>query len=223
MITVSVGNPYNPLLGTNCYSVGGKSKRYIWIIFIHGFFSPHVSSCFSGAIVSPFPFTACRHYRRCSKHHWQMSSASVPSSVLVKRPSNGKHHWTSFGALLATEKMGVPWGIGYLPYIKGIIYIYFRFLIGDFTANPPQTRGKTPGPIPFPKVILNLLLDTTYPFCVLGVSFVFRFPVVATQIFLEFSPLCWGRWTRFDEHIFQMGWKKPPTSLTWNLESGTLG
>ena len=30
--------------------------------------------------------------------------------------------------------------------------------------------------------------------------------VVATQIFLEFSSLIWGRWTHFDEHIFQMGW-----------------
>ena len=32
------------------------------------------------------------------------------------------------------------------------------------------------------------------------------FWVVATQRFLDFSPLIWGRWTHFDEHIFQMGW-----------------
>ena len=30
--------------------------------------------------------------------------------------------------------------------------------------------------------------------------------VVATQIFLIFSPQNWRRWTHFDEHIFQMGW-----------------
>ena len=28
------------------------------------------------------------------------------------------------------------------------------------------------------------------------------------QIFFIFTPICpiWGRWTQFDEHIFQMGW-----------------
>ena len=26
-----------------------------------------------------------------------------------------------------------------------------------------------------------------------------------------FHPEPWGRWTQFDEHIFQMGWLKPPT------------
>ena len=31
------------------------------------------------------------------------------------------------------------------------------------------------------------------------------------QIFFMFTPI-WGRWTHFDEHIFQLGWLKPPTS-----------
>ena len=26
------------------------------------------------------------------------------------------------------------------------------------------------------------------------------------QIFFMFIPIIWGRWTHFDEHIFQMGW-----------------
>ena len=30
--------------------------------------------------------------------------------------------------------------------------------------------------------------------------------VVATQIFVYFHPEAWGRWTHFDEHIFQRGW-----------------
>ena len=32
--------------------------------------------------------------------------------------------------------------------------------------------------------------------------------VVATQIFLEFSPRKFGEMIQFDEHIFQMGWWK---------------
>ena len=34
------------------------------------------------------------------------------------------------------------------------------------------------------------------------------------QTFFIFIPT-WGRWTHFDEHIFQMGGKKPPTSFGW--------
>ena len=47
------------------------------------------------------------------------------------------------------------------------------------------------------------------------------------KYFWNFHPENWGRWTQFDEHIFQMGWKKPPTShliqggqmshLCWNV------
>ena len=33
--------------------------------------------------------------------------------------------------------------------------------------------------------------------------------VVATQIFFMFNPI-WGRWTQFDDHIFQMGWNHQP-------------
>ena len=29
---------------------------------------------------------------------------------------------------------------------------------------------------------------------------------MATQIFFLFTPIIWGRWTHFDEHIFQIGW-----------------
>ncbi len=43
---------------------------------------------------------------------------------------------------------------------------------------------------------------------------------MATQIFFpNFHPEAWGRWTHFDDHIFQMGGKKPPTGL--NLMSAT--
>ncbi len=36
-----------------------------------------------------------------------------------------------------------------------------------------------------------------------------------------FHPDPWGRWTRFDEHFFQMGWLKPPTSDTIDSRSLT--
>ena len=37
-----------------------------------------------------------------------------------------------------------------------------------------------------------------------------------SNIFLIFTPT-WGRWTHFDEHIFQLGWNmlKPPTRFFW--------
>ena len=35
----------------------------------------------------------------------------------------------------------------------------------------------------------------------------------ATQVFFGIlTPKHWGRWSHFDEHMFQRGWKKPPTS-----------
>ena len=36
-------------------------------------------------------------------------------------------------------------------------------------------------------------------------------------IFLNFHPDPWGVLIQFDEHIFQMGGKKPPTRLFINL------
>ena len=36
------------------------------------------------------------------------------------------------------------------------------------------------------------------------------------EYFLFVHPENWGRWTHFDEHIFQMGWFKPPTSSEWH-------
>ena len=42
-----------------------------------------------------------------------------------------------------------------------------------------------------------------------------------SNIFVIFTPIIWGRWTQFDERIFQMGWLKPPTSsgtlTTWKI------
>ena len=41
--------------------------------------------------------------------------------------------------------------------------------------------------------------------------------VVISNIFY-FHPKKWGRWTHFDEHIFQMGWNHQPVgSFTWNF------
>ena len=41
-----------------------------------------------------------------------------------------------------------------------------------------------------------------------------RWWVVVSNIFFVIFTTIWGRWTHFDEHIFQMGcWLKPPTSL----------
>ena len=47
--------------------------------------------------------------------------------------------------------------------------------------------------------------------------------VVATQIFLMFIPI-WGRWTHFDENIFQMGWnfQLDKTCRTWRSNVGFL-
>ena len=42
--------------------------------------------------------------------------------------------------------------------------------------------------------------------------------VVTTQIFDMFHPNLWGRWTHFDEDIFQMGWFEPPTRPALKLQ-----
>ena len=36
-----------------------------------------------------------------------------------------------------------------------------------------------------------------------------------SKIFLFFTPNLWGRWSYFDEHIFQLGWFPPPTGNSW--------
>ena len=41
--------------------------------------------------------------------------------------------------------------------------------------------------------------------------------VVATQIFFYFDPECWGRWTHFDEHIFQLGWFNHHLVGSWRV------
>ena len=52
------------------------------------------------------------------------------------------------------------------------------------------------GPLRVMEVKSSFLPIQSHPF----------FWVVATQIFFIFTADPWGRWTQFDEHIFQMGW-----------------
>ena len=45
---------------------------------------------------------------------------------------------------------------------------------------------------------------------------------MATHIFFSFHPETWGRWTHFDEHIFQMGWfnHQPGNYWGWKKKPG---
>ncbi len=90
-------------------------------------------------------------------------------------------------------------------FIRIIIYIYVLHIgIIPYTQKPPShSTFSVPCEVASSPAMANPTLfatDDTAPKAAFWVS---RWWF---QIFFIFTPI-WGRWTQFDEHIFQMGWK----------------
>ena len=75
------------------------------------------------------------------------------------------------------------------------------FLIGDISSNGKSTKSRCD----FPACHVTFFSGRSQKKRKEDVPHLSR-PVVVSNI-LYFHPEPWGRWTHFDEHFFQMGWK----------------